>query len=174
MADKFLVFVSHSAKDKHQLELIRGAIRGTGARPYVAEENVTPGAKLSTKIRNKIEECDVFLLILTENSAASAYVNQEIGYALGLEKFVLPIVIGDTCPQNLCSDIEYIRIDPERPSSSIRTVRAIIKAKKNETELEQLVKIGALTLGTIAWLKYGPQIKETASRWWQNLNRPLP
>ena len=168
----FSVFVSHSARDNQYLEVIRGALRGTGARPYIAEENLTPGAQLSKKIRTKIEECEVFLLLLTENSASSAFVNQEIGYAIGLDKFVLPVVIGDKCPHNLCSDIEYIRLDLANPGPSIRAIRSVIKQRKAEAELSDLVKVGAIALGAVAWAKYGPQAKERLALWWKNLNRP--
>jgi hypothetical protein len=174
MDDAYSVFVSHSAKDGQFIEVIRGALRGTGARAYVAEEDVTPGAKLPKKIRTKIDDCDMFLLLLTENSAASSFVNQEIGYALGLEKFILPVVIGDTCPRNLCADIEYIRFDPANPLPSIRTIRAVVKAKKSGEDLADLAAAGVITLGILGWMKYGPQIKQTMSRWWQNLNRPPP
>ncbi len=168
----FSVFVSHSEKDGQYLEAIRGALRGSGVRPYIAEENATPGARLSGKIRSKIEECDVFLLVLTENSASSSFVNREIGYAIGLEKFVLPVVIGGRCPQNLCSDIEYIRLDLTNPGPSVRAIRSLIKQRKAEAELSDLVKVGAIALGAVAWAKYGPQVKERLALWWQNLNRP--
>jgi hypothetical protein len=174
MDDAFPVFVSHSAKDRVYIEIIRGALRGTGARPYVAEEDVTPGAQISEKIRRKIEDCDLFLLLVTQNSLVSSFVNQEVGYALGLEKLLLPIVVGDACPKDLCADIEYIRLDPANPKPAIRAIRALVRSKKDEEDIKDLVKIGAIALGTIAWMKYGSQIKQKAALWWQNLNRPPP
>ncbi len=172
MSGQFLVFLSHSAKDKEYLEVVRGAVRGSGAHLYVAEENITPGARLSKKIRSKIDDCNVFLLLLTENSASSSFVNQEIGYALGLDKFVLPVVIGERCPHNLCADIEYIRIDMVDPGPSIRAIRSVIKQRKAEDELSDLVKAGAVALGALALAKYGPQIKDSIGRWWQKRNAP--
>ena len=54
-----MVFISHSSKDGESLDLVKNAIRKSGMKPYVALEHRTPGASISSKITEKIDESDV-------------------------------------------------------------------------------------------------------------------
>ncbi|MCJ2563339.1 MAG: toll/interleukin-1 receptor domain-containing protein, partial [Candidatus Thermoplasmatota archaeon] len=46
-------------------------------------------------VQGAIEDCDCFVVILTEESIKSPWVNQEIGYACAVEKIMLPVWVGN-------------------------------------------------------------------------------
>ncbi len=93
------VFISHSHKDADIARaltsfLVMGAgldmsdIRCTSH----SAANLAPGQLISKELRKAIEECRLFLPILTEHSLGSQYVILEIGAAWGLKSEIIPVL----------------------------------------------------------------------------------
>lgn len=117
------IFLSHSVKDEKLLSLVRKALEGTEATLEIAEEDFVPRRTISTKVREMIDSCDYFLVLLTPNSQRSVFVSHEVGYAFAKGKTVITLAAGGVHPKGLLSDMEYIRIDPSKPSKARRLVR---------------------------------------------------
>jgi len=80
------IFVSHSEKDNEKIvHRIRNILKWGGFYCYLAEEDYEGGKRIWDKIHDAILQSDFFLLIWTEESKKSQYVNQEIGAALELK-----------------------------------------------------------------------------------------
>ena len=86
MVTEFKIFLSHSVQDSEALVEIRKALKGLGVRTYLAEEDKNPSASISRKIEKHIKTSNLFLLLISKNSGASPYVNQEIGFAKSSKK----------------------------------------------------------------------------------------
>jgi len=74
------------------VELVRKRIEEQGFSAYLAEYDLQPGADLAAKIQTAIAASDAVVVVLTENAAASPIVRDEIGYSLGLNKPLVPLV----------------------------------------------------------------------------------
>jgi hypothetical protein len=89
--NKPVVFVAHSGCEEYLHALNR----------YLPEYEITvsdwgdkSGTNLAQKITSDITRADLVAVLLTVAACTSAWVNQEIGFALGLGKKVLPILEG--------------------------------------------------------------------------------
>lgn len=114
----YRVFVSHATRDQEWMEWIKGHV-GPGIELYLAEHDPRPGTDLSEKIRAEIDASDAVLVFVTDASQASAYVNQEIGYALHAKKPLVPLVqVGIPAEQlGMLGAVERIHFDFTHPQT---------------------------------------------------------
>jgi len=88
------VFVSYSSEDDNKRLAVGNALKAAVPRitPVVVAARREPGRPLADKVIACIEEADVLVPILTRSSIHTQWVNQEIGYAHGIGKPVIPLV----------------------------------------------------------------------------------
>lgn len=60
---------------------------------FMSEENISAGEKVQEKIIKKIEECDLLLLCFTKENKKSPWLLYEAGFACGLNKTVIPLLL---------------------------------------------------------------------------------
>ncbi len=79
------VFLSHSHKDKELVERVRVALGSQGIDVYIdwqdGEMPSRPNRATAKRIKDKIKENHLFLLLLTSNSIDSRWVPWELGIA---------------------------------------------------------------------------------------------
>ena len=95
-AKQYLVFISHSTKDrwvaKQMSNLIEEKGREWGIKTFLDEKDIDGGDLISESIRINIQKCDEFLLLLSRYSVNRPWVLIELGAAWGLEKRVVTII----------------------------------------------------------------------------------
>ena len=123
------IFVSYSTKDLHRVADLQSQLRGTPISVYVAQDSMPSGAEVSSAIRDAISQCDLFVLLWSENARASEWVLQEVGHARALNKSILPIVLteGARLPESL-SNLNFISVAAQ-PSDAMRLARDQIYAE---------------------------------------------
>lgn len=95
------IFLSHSSRDKHLVRGILGRFP-TWLNGWIDEERLLVGSELSTSLKDAIDsEVDYLILFLSDDAAGSAWVRQEVDWALEQEAklervFLLPVLVGDT------------------------------------------------------------------------------
>ncbi len=96
------IFISHnSSKDAEIARRFADLLKTITSNPkmvwYSSEQGpiggIEPGDFKKT-IHNKIDNCELFVILLTKNSISSGWVNYEIGYAAANNKTMIPITIG--------------------------------------------------------------------------------
>lgn len=89
----YLVFISHSTKDRwiarQAAKLIEG--RGHGIKTFLDEKDIEGGESIPESIRQNIQRCHEFLVLLSRNSIDRPWVLMEIGAAWALEKRIIAI-----------------------------------------------------------------------------------
>jgi hypothetical protein len=113
---------------------------------------------LAQTINSAIEQCDLFVLLWSQNAQASAWVSQEIGKATALKKNILPIILDNEANlPGFIQNLKYLSL-PKEPTAAIHKARNIItdayeKKMKRIAEAAQagkdklaLMSIGALLL----------------------------
>jgi hypothetical protein len=139
------IFFSHSSKDATWVDHLSRQARASGVETYLAEHDVSPGVQLSDKVRRNIEDSDAVLVLITENSWQSAYVQQEIGLALQAGKLVIPIVSTGAAHVDLglLAGVEYILLDRSAPQDALARLSATLSefVRRREAEVDRRVAL---------------------------------
>ena len=98
------VFISYASSDKATADRICSALEAAGFPCWIAPRNIEPGTDFPTAIVEAVGSAPVFVLILTENAAASPHVLSEVGHAFNGKKPIIPFRISQ---QALPEDLEY-------------------------------------------------------------------
>lgn len=150
--NKPFVFVSHS-RDERFLRCLKRYLSRCEVR--ILEWENTAGEILKEEVKLEIEKADVFVVVLTESAGASPWVNQEIGYAIGLGKQILPVVEGKPHSMALLDGFKVQPYDPRKIEGT---------AKKTAARVNGLVR-EALTLEFDTFHKY--------QAWWLELDESI-
>lgn len=87
------VFISYSSKESTTAYMIRDVLEKNGIRCWMAPESIAPGSNYMIEIPRGIGECDVFLLLLSDNAQASNWVINELEKAVSIGKVIIPFMI---------------------------------------------------------------------------------
>lgn len=116
------VFFSYDSEDRLIVNRIKDGIEarvGGNINIYIYEEDLKPGTIIPTKAKNRIREADLFLVLITPNSQDSVWVQQEVGFANGVDCTVVPILLD--VPERpelkgLLGGMEYMFFDQDNPN----------------------------------------------------------
>jgi hypothetical protein len=106
---KYDVFLSHSEQDEQLIARIHDALSKLGLEVYVEEYESAYGEDIVNCVSDAIERSNYFLVVLTEKSIKSQWVNQEIGYAYALEKDIIPVRVGEIHHTGMVGNIKGIK-----------------------------------------------------------------
>lgn len=86
-----MVFISYSSKDYDLACTIRKYLSSHTITCWMAPESIPAGGDYSHAIPGAIENCDVFLLVLSANSQQSKWVPKELDLAITYDKTIVPL-----------------------------------------------------------------------------------
>ncbi len=89
------VFISYASKDAIFADLTKMKLKEAGIRVWLDHGNLRGGDEWRDAIDQGIATSDVMLVVLTPSSCESSYVTYEWGFALGMRKKVIPILLED-------------------------------------------------------------------------------
>ena len=95
---KHRVFISHSSKDKTIGDEICRFLEGNGIPCWIAPRDVMPGKNYGAAIVDAIDECAVFLLVLTSESNRSGQVVREVERAASSDSVIIPLLVDAVQP----------------------------------------------------------------------------
>lgn len=133
-------FISYSNYDQTFAEKLYVDLQNKGVRCWFAPENLRWGEKLRMGIDESIRKHDKLLLILSQGSISSRWVEQEVETALakeneGAQTIIIPIRIDDTILQNNIGWPAYIK-----NTRNIGNFRNWKDPESYEKSLERLVQ----------------------------------
>ncbi|HSF48595.1 MAG TPA: TIR domain-containing protein, partial [Burkholderiales bacterium] len=110
------VFISYSRQDSEHAVALIHHLRTAGVDVWVDQGGIHAGSAWAGEIIQAIEQCRVFLLLLSSGSAASDQVFREISYASDSKKQILPVRLEPVQPpgrlQYHLSGIQYLDLRP--------------------------------------------------------------
>lgn len=143
------VFFSHSTVDRRWCEWLATEAAKLGISVYLAEHDKQAGTQLAEKVKRNIKACDAFVVLLTDNTAASTFVHQEIGYAIAENKLVIPLVqpgVGNK-QLSMLEGVEYIEFDFQRPHAGrddfTAALRRLAARQHKDGQVETLIAVAA-------------------------------
>ena len=134
-------FVSYDRQDSLLSHSIVEALESTGRWEIIRDvTNPTPGLPLSDRLRNEIEHCDIFLIILTENSRRSSWVGAELAWAVAAGKIIVPVVQKGVRPDEIPAfpaTVEYIEYDPADYVSCLESLKSFSPYSSHATVMQR-------------------------------------
>lgn len=114
------IFVSHSLKDNELLRAIQENLGRHGFQLLIAEHLLAFNKTISEKIKELIQQCDVGLILLTENGLNSKFVSEEIGFLEAKGKPIIRVIQKGLNNQysGFKFGTDFIELDPEDPTSA--------------------------------------------------------
>src|SRR5947207_5981583 len=95
---KRIVFISHSSEDKAVADGLCTFLEGNGVACWIAPRDVTPGKNYGAAILDAIDECRVFVLILSSHSNKSNQVVREVERAASSDSIIVPFRVENVQP----------------------------------------------------------------------------
>ncbi len=125
-----IVFISYAREDEALAHLLSHILTKTGVRCLI-DSQLPQARPFDDKLKHMIEESDLVLVLLTKSSLSSAWVNQEIGYAVAHGKRIWPVSMEKNLePEGLIKTIGTYSLfdwaDPEH------TIERLVKTCKKE------------------------------------------
>ncbi|HSB79862.1 MAG TPA: SUMF1/EgtB/PvdO family nonheme iron enzyme [Candidatus Methylomirabilis sp.] len=87
------VFISYATDDKDTADRVCDSLEAAGIPCWIAPRDIEPGASFPAAIVNAIEQSQVFVLVLSEHSNASAHVRSEVDRAFTKGIGIVPLRI---------------------------------------------------------------------------------
>lgn len=94
------IFISHSSSDLSYADQLCNTLEATGISCWIAPRNIDPAQSWGEAIIEGLSECEMVLLLMSEDANKSRHVAREIERADHFEKSVLPIRLDDVEPSN--------------------------------------------------------------------------
>jgi len=86
------IFISYSRRDETFIKQLYQALIDRGVSAWYDRENIGVGNQWATDIVTGIKECQLFLLVLSPDSAASPNVRKEVDLAMRYNKQIVPLI----------------------------------------------------------------------------------
>ena len=89
------IFISYSHEDNKQATLIADTLEKSGASVWFDKTNLRAGQAFASRLYRGVDDCKVFILIVSQTTASSPWVQNELTIATNKRKPILPIFIED-------------------------------------------------------------------------------
>jgi TIR domain len=146
----YKIFFSHSGHDGRWAIWLADAAKQSGLEVYVFEHDSQPGKQLSDKIKVAIQQSDALIVLLSRAGQASAYVQQEIGFAEAHRKLIIPLVWPGVSKPALAmlEGREYVQFDPQNPKLEPLIIY-LQQLKAQKEAREKVLGVGALIVAAV-------------------------
>lgn len=98
------VFISYSTKDKVTADAICHILEENKMRCWIAPRNIASGKPYAEEILDAIQTTKIVVLVFSENSQASQFVQKEINLSFSNSKPIISFVVDESLPKG---DFEY-------------------------------------------------------------------
>lgn len=113
------VFFSHAEEDWNFVERVSNILDRIGISCYTYERYPEYGEYIPEIIKQRIDNYMTVIVLLTQNSVQSQWVNQEIGMAFALDRNLIPIVENGIETKGFVELRQRINYDENSPDDAI-------------------------------------------------------
>ena len=89
-------FLAHADDDRIKTDRVRRSLLREGITVWTSRADIKTGSSFQQEINRGIEEADNLIYLISPQAIESAYCQQEVNYALSLNKRVIPVLIEPT------------------------------------------------------------------------------
>lgn len=135
-------FLSHSDHDKKIARKFADSLSIYGFDVFVAHDDIQVGEEWEETLKEKIKNCELFLVLLSEFFHKANFTDHEIGIATAFNKQIFPIRIDDTKPYGFMSKFQAKKISLHMDSNEIRllAIRLMSFSDEGKSLIDQIIE----------------------------------
>jgi len=180
------VFISYSRKDIAFARLLQESLKQSQVDTWIDWERIPVGEKWWNEICEAIQNANVFMFIISNNSIGSNVCKDEINQALKNNKRIIPIIVDDLKPDVIKEfapelpqfnwiifardQIFHIEENPENRSEKLEDRQVALPAPPHFDEA--LEKLNKAIHTDWEWVKYHTRLQVNALLWESNQRNP--
>lgn len=146
MEIKRKTFLSYSRVNKDFAVRLAKELKSEGFDIWLDQLDIPTGARWDDEVEKALEECEVFMVIMTPASSASENVKDEIAYALDSGKRILPILLENaTLPLRL-RRLQYVDFTGKGFDDGVELAKVLLRGLIDQTNFPRLVHQGGLDI----------------------------
>jgi len=141
------IFLSYSSEDKILAGKIKDYLEQFHVRVFLAHEDIEPTKEWQEEILHNLNDCDVFLPLLTQNFIKSKWTSQEVGIAFANNKTIISLQV-DITPFGFIAREQGLPINEVIGEFSYKDIietiskKNILKENLKDCIIQSLVKVG--------------------------------
>jgi len=138
---KIDTFLSHADEDKKIARKLADKLNEHGFDVFVAHDDIEIGDEWEKTLKDRIEKCELFLALLSENFRQASFTDHEVGIASFLNKRIFPIRIDETMPYGFMSKFQAKKISTEMKYDEIGNLaqRLLSFTEAGKEDIDMLV-----------------------------------
>lgn len=109
-ASYFRLFISHVSSSRKGAHGLKEALTPFQIDAFVAHDDIEPSSEWQIEIEEALKSMDAMVAIIRPGFSSSKWCDQEVGFALGSGKFVLPLTKEDT-PHGFLAKIQALKVE---------------------------------------------------------------
>lgn len=126
--DYLRIFISHLASSREKVSYLKASLEGWGISSFIAHQDIEPSKEWQVEIEAGLNSMALMIAFIEPGFINSAWTDQEVGYALGRNIDVLPILIGEN-PHGFIGKIQGINAKGKIPSKVSQQIILILLKK---------------------------------------------
>ncbi|MEM6255401.1 MAG: TIR domain-containing protein [Cyanobacteria bacterium P01_D01_bin.156] len=103
------VFLSYAEEDRETEVKVRRSLMREGFTVWSSQQDIETGVDFQEAINRGIETADNVVYLISEDSLQSSYCQQEIEYALSLNKRIIPLRLTEVTPEQIPPELRLIQ-----------------------------------------------------------------
>ena len=133
-------FLSYSEKDRALMDRLRMSLMRQGFTTWINRTDIQVGGDFQTAINKGIEEASCLIYLISPDSLASKYCQQELDYARQLNKKIIPLLMRPVDLDHMSDDlraiqfINFVNGDDEDGSAYRKDVAKLVKLLQEDSE----------------------------------------
>lgn len=143
------VFISYSSKDVDVVSNVVRMLKEAGIKYCKAPEDIPVGSNYAREIPKMISSCEVFLLIISEESQKSIWVEKEIDFAINNKKIIVPLKISNDALTDMfrfyLNNVQMIHYDNQEESLKMLKIRLIGLLSDTSIDANQKVQLSSVS-----------------------------
>jgi chromosome partitioning protein len=158
---QYAAFISYSRRDKAKARRLHAALEKAGLRTWMDADNLQTGDPLTTNIKTAIEQVSCVILLLSEYSNVSEWVQREIDFARSANKRIFILSVRNLEPSSGFHDDvrDLVRIDAGvriRKAAVEQIVADVWSANRNRTPVVSVLNMkGGVGKTTLSFHLFG-------------------
>ena len=127
-----LTFISYSRTNKDFAVRLAKELKSSGFSVWLDQLDIPTGSRWDDELEKALEECEIFMVILTPASMASDNVKDEIGYAIDNHKRILPVLLENATIPFRLRRFQYVDFTTKSYDEGIESARQLLRSLVNQ------------------------------------------
>jgi len=138
---KIETFLSHADEDKKIARELADKLNEHGFDVFVAHDDIEIGDEWEKTLKNRIEKCELFLVLLSKNFRQASFTDHEVGIASYLNKRIFPIRIDEIKPYGFMKKFQAGKISTKMKNDEIGNLakRLLTFTEAGKEDIDMLV-----------------------------------